>query len=63
MDYYILFEGKYYLENVFSQAHTQDHACNFDILQLAHKLSIGAEIDAIFQQYPDLYCGHLRHNL
>lgn len=63
MDYYILFEGTDRLENVFSQARTQDHARNFDILQLAHKLSIGAEIDAIFQRYPDLYRGHLRRNL
>ena len=63
MDYYILFEGTDRLENLFSQARTQDHARNFDILQLAHKLSIGAEIDAIFQKYPDLYHGHLRRNL
>lgn len=63
INYYILFEGTDRLENVFSQARTQDHARNFDILQLAHKLSIGAEIDAIFQRYPDLYRGHLRRNL
>ena len=61
--YYILFEGTDRLENVFSHARTQDHARNFDILQLAHKLSIGAEIDAIFQRYPDLNRGHVRRNL
>ena len=63
MDYYILFEGTDHLENVFSQARTQDHIHNFDILQLAHKLSIGVEIESIFQRYPDLYRGHLRRNL
>ena len=61
--YYILFEGTDRLENVFSHARTQDHARNFDILQLAQKLSIGAEIDAIFQRYPDLDRGDIRRNL
>ena len=63
MDYHILFEGTDCLENVFSYVRTQDHACNFDIQQLSHKLSIGAEIDAIFQCYPDLNNGHIHHNL
>ncbi|KAF8150234.1 hypothetical protein B0H34DRAFT_667193 [Crassisporium funariophilum] len=61
--YYILFEGTNRLEGVFSHARTQDHARNFDILQLAQKLSIGAEVNAIFQRYPDLDCGHIRRNL
>jgi hypothetical protein len=61
--YYILFEGTDRLENIFSHARTQDHARNFDILQLSHKLSIGAEIDAIFQRHPDLDRGHIRRNL
>lgn len=63
MDYYILFEGTDRLENVFSQVRTQDHARNVDILQLAQKLSIGAEIDAILQRHPDLDQGHIRRNL
>ncbi|KAF8153089.1 hypothetical protein B0H34DRAFT_636120, partial [Crassisporium funariophilum] len=61
--YYILFEGTDRLEGVFSHARTQDHACNFDILQLTQKLSIGAKVNAIFQCYPDLDCSHIRRNL
>ena len=61
IDYHILFEGTDRLENVFSHVRTQDHARNFDIQQLSQKLSIGAEIDAIFQRYPDR--GHIRRNL
>ena len=61
--YYVLLEGMDRLEGVFSHARTQDHACNFDILQLVQKLSIGTEINTIFQRYPDLDCGHIRRNL
>jgi hypothetical protein len=61
--YYILHEGTDRLEGVFSHARTQDHARNFDTLQLAQKLSIGAEINAIFQRYPELDRGHVRRNL
>ncbi|KAG5633966.1 hypothetical protein H0H81_004150, partial [Sphagnurus paluster] len=63
IEYYILFEGTDRLEGVFSHARTQDHARNFDILQLAHKLSIGAEINAIYERYPDLDRGHKRRQL
>lgn len=63
LDYHILFEGTDRLEGVFSHVRTQDHARNFDILQLAHKLSIGAEINAIFERCPDLDRGHIRRNL
>ena len=62
-NYYILLEGTDRLEGVFSHARTQDHARNFDTLQLAQKLSIGAEINAIFQRYPELDHGHVRRNL
>ena len=61
--YHILFEGTDRLENIFSHVRTQDHARNFDIQQLSHKLSIAAEIDAIFQRNPDLDRGHIRRNL
>ena len=61
--YYVLLEGTDRLEGVFSHARTHDHARNFDILQLAQKLSIGAEINSIFQRYPDLDRGHVRRNL
>jgi hypothetical protein len=63
LEYHILFEGTDRLEGVFSHVRTQDHARNFDILQLAHKLSIGAEINAIFERCPDLDHGHVRRNL
>ena len=61
--YYVLLEGTDRLEGVFSHARTHDHARNFDILQLAQKLSIGAEINSIFQRHPDLDRGHIRRNL
>jgi len=63
LEYFILFEGTDRLEGVFSNVRTQDHARNFDILQLAQKLSIGAEINAVFQRNPDLDRGHIRRNL
>ncbi|KAF8156094.1 hypothetical protein B0H34DRAFT_799154 [Crassisporium funariophilum] len=61
--YYVILEGTDRLEGVFSNARTQDHARNFDILQLAHKLSVGAEINAIFERNPKLDRGHVRCNL
>lgn len=61
--YYILLEGTDRLEGVFSHARTQDHSSNFDILQLSHKLSIGAEINAIYARRPHLHRGHRRLNL
>ncbi len=63
LEYFLLFEGTDRLEGVFSNVRTQDHSRNFDILQLAQKLSIGAEINAIFQRHPDLNRGHVRRNL
>ena len=61
--YYILFEGTDRLEGLFSNVRTQDHAPNFDILQLSHKLSVATEINAIFERHPDLDRGHIRRNL
>lgn len=63
IEYFILFDGQDRLEGVFSNVRTQDHARNFDPLQLAHKLSVGAEVNAIFERNPDLYQGHMRRNL
>jgi hypothetical protein len=63
IDYHILFEGSDRLEGIFSNVRTQDHARNFDVLQLAHKLSVGAEINAVFERNPDLYQGHKRRNI
>ncbi|KIM43651.1 hypothetical protein M413DRAFT_25980 [Hebeloma cylindrosporum] len=59
--YYILLKGADRLENMFS--HVRTHAHNFDILQLSHKLSIAAKIDAVFQWNPDLHRGHIHPNL
>ena len=61
--YYILFEGTDRLEGLFSNVRTQDHAPNFDILQLSYKLSIATEITGIFERHPDLDRGHIRRNL
>lgn len=63
MEYHILFEGTDRLEGVFSNVRTQDHSSNFDVIQLAHKLSTGTEINAIFKRHPDLNRGHQRQNL
>ena len=51
------------MENIFSHVRTQDHAQNFDVQQLSHKLSIAAEIDAVFQRNPNLDRGHIRRDL
>ncbi|KAF4567094.1 hypothetical protein EYR40_006090 [Pleurotus pulmonarius] len=61
--YFILLEGTDRLELIFSDVRTQDHSRNVDVLQLAQKLSVGAEINAIFSRHPDLDRGHRRLNL
>ncbi|KAF8872535.1 hypothetical protein BD779DRAFT_1679648 [Infundibulicybe gibba] len=61
--YYILLEGTDRLEQLFSHVRTQDHSRNFDLLQLTYKLSTAAEINAIFERYPDLDRGHIRRDL
>lgn len=63
LPFYIIFEGTDRLEGVFSACRTQDHARNFDILQLAEKLSIGALVQSIFERNPDLDRGHRRLTL
>ncbi|KAJ2936419.1 hypothetical protein H1R20_g673, partial [Candolleomyces eurysporus] len=60
---YIYFIGTDRIEGVFSHVRTQDHARNFDILQLGIRLVIGAEINRIYELYPDLYQGHVRRNM
>jgi len=40
-----------------------DHARNFDALQLANKLCVGAEVNAIYERYPQISRGHSRRNL
>ena len=60
---YLLFEGTDRLEQMFSDCRTQDHARNFDIEQLAGKLSVSALINATFQSNPNLDRGHRRLQL
>ncbi|KAF9457046.1 hypothetical protein BDZ94DRAFT_1285479 [Collybia nuda] len=47
------------LEKNFSNVRIQDHSHNFDLLQLAQKLSVAAEISAILEHYPHLDHGAL----
>ncbi|KAJ6625274.1 hypothetical protein B0H10DRAFT_1715811, partial [Mycena sp. CBHHK59/15] len=60
---YILLEGTDRLEVVFCDTRTLDHARNFDIEQLAQKLSLGALINATFQRNPDIDRAHRRLKL
>jgi hypothetical protein len=57
---YILLEGTDRLEGLFGDCRTQDHARNFDIEQLAGKLSVATLINAAMERNPDLDKGH-RH--
>jgi hypothetical protein len=52
LNYYILFDGSDCLEGIFLNVWTQDHAWNFDVLQLAHKR---AKMNAVFEWNPNLY--------
>ncbi|KAJ3860865.1 hypothetical protein EV359DRAFT_66962 [Lentinula novae-zelandiae] len=61
--YLLLLDGTNRLEGLFSNVRTQDHSRNFDILQLAQKLSIAAELVAVFSRHPELDHGHRRRNL
>ncbi|KAJ6628497.1 hypothetical protein B0H10DRAFT_1940334 [Mycena sp. CBHHK59/15] len=60
---YILLEGTDRLEVVFCDTRTLDHARNFDIEQLAQKLSLGALINTTFQRNPDIDRAHRRLKL
>ncbi|KAF9012121.1 hypothetical protein BDZ89DRAFT_1167353 [Hymenopellis radicata] len=63
LPYYIIHEGTDRLENIFSNVRTQDHARNFDTLQLSQKLSVATEIVATCLRNPDLDLGHRRLDL
>ena len=62
-NFYIILDGTDRLEQVFSDARTQDHSRNFDILQLSQKLATASTINSIFLRNPDLNRGHARLNL
>ena len=55
---YILLEGTDRLEGLFGDCRTQDHARNFDIEQLAGKLSVATLLNAAMEHNPDLDKGH-----
>ncbi|KAK7015571.1 hypothetical protein VNI00_019065 [Paramarasmius palmivorus] len=60
LPFYIIHEGTDRLEGLFADVRTQDHARNVDVDQLAQKLSVSAQIQAIFEQNPDMDRGHRR---
>ena len=62
-DFYIILNGTDCLEQVFSNAQTQDHSRNFDMLQLSQKLATASTINNIFLQNPGLDCGHTQLSL
>ena len=62
-DFYIILDGTDRLEQVFSDARTQDHSRNFDILQLSQKLATASTINNIFLRNPELDRGHSRLRL
>ena len=62
-NFYIILDGTDRLEQVFSDARTQDHSRNFDLLQLSQKLATASTINSIFLRNPDLDRGHARLNL
>ncbi|THH18190.1 hypothetical protein EUX98_g8999 [Antrodiella citrinella] len=63
LPFHIILEGTDRLEAIFGDCRTLDHNRNFDILQLAEKLSIALTINSIFERNPDLDRGHRRLNL
>ena len=62
-NFYIILDGTDRLEQVFSDARTQDHSRNFDLLQLSQKLATASTINSIFLRNPELNRGHVRLNL
>ena len=58
LSFYILLEGTDHLEGLFGDCRTQDNAQNFDIEQLAGKLSVATLINAAMEHNPDLDKGH-----
>ncbi|KAF7986130.1 hypothetical protein HWV62_38482 [Athelia sp. TMB] len=56
--FYIIIEGSDQLEGSFGSTRTQDHSQNFDVEQLAGKLSVAALIDTAFERNLECDCGH-----
>ena len=62
-EFHIILDGTDRLEQVFSDARTQDHSRNFDILQLLQKLATASTVNNIYLRNPELDRGHARLNL
>ncbi|KAJ3525352.1 hypothetical protein NMY22_g10613 [Coprinellus aureogranulatus] len=56
--FYIILVGTDRVEGIFSHVRTQDHARNCDIVQFGDKCCIGAEINRIVLNRPELDPGH-----
>ncbi|KAI0370301.1 hypothetical protein BV20DRAFT_944684, partial [Pilatotrama ljubarskyi] len=56
--YYIIHNGTDRLERNFCNVRTQDHARNFDTLNLSQKLSVASLISSILMRHPNLDRGH-----
>ncbi|KLO07944.1 hypothetical protein SCHPADRAFT_1001296 [Schizopora paradoxa] len=63
IQFFLGHEGTDRLEVLFGEARTQDHARNFDILQLCQKLASSVLISSTFERNPDIDPGHKRLNL
>jgi hypothetical protein len=63
LPFFIPLEGTDCLEGLFADFGTQDHAQNFDIEQLASKLSVAALINSAMELNPDLDRGHCQLSL
>lgn len=59
LKFHILHEGTDRLEALFGDCRTQDHSRNFDVEQMAGKLSVATLINATMECNPDLDRGHL----
>jgi len=62
-NFHIILDGTDRLEQVFSDARTQDHSRNFDLLQLSQKLATASTINNIFLRNPELDRRHARLSL
>ncbi|KAK1218956.1 hypothetical protein PQX77_018344 [Marasmius sp. AFHP31] len=60
LPFHIILEGTDRLEGLFGDVRTQDHGRNFDIEQLAQKLSVSLQIQGIMERNPHLDHGHRR---
>jgi hypothetical protein len=60
---HIILEVTDHVETVFRDLQMQDHAHNFDMLELVQKLSVSALVNAAYQQNPDIMHPHAQLSL